>query len=257
MSPQTYIQNLWRCGQKNSWKWQKSRVNFSEYSKFFIFSENSYLGYANSVKFNFFQFVGQNIFRKAIFSRKNVDFGAVVMATRFFIETFLDCDTVLADDTFKTEPQPFSQVYKIFGFLTFFGFAILSNKFKESYKSLLSVHQFFFDWLQKKRYTAAARKFFHEAQHLGCQFGYCQSVFKKNVHLATEYRQKKTRETFQRLFTLPYLPIGLVRTNYTRIDYDWKNLILSGISDGISIFFGYFEKTWLNAQYPLKTCEKD
>ena len=219
----------------------------------------------------FFNSWGKILSGKQFFLEKSVDFGAVVIATRCFFEYLADCDTVLADGTFKTAPEPFTQIYTVFGLFEnqkiSLGFAFLSNKSKESYKFLLSVlalkcekigkrfspNVFLTDY--EKGFTAAVRDFFPEAQHLGCYFHYCQAVLKKvqKFHLATEYRQnQKFREIIQRLLTLPYLPIGLVRTNYTRIKYDRKNLILIGIYDGISKIFEYFEKTWLNGQYPLK-----
>ena len=131
------------------------------------------------------------------------------MATRFFIENLADCDTVLADGTFKTAPEPFTQIYTVFGLFENqkipLVFAFLSNKSKESYKFLLCVLALkcekvgkrfspnFFLTDYEKEFTAAVCGFFPEAQHLRCRFHYCQVVFKKvqKFHLATEYRQNQ------------------------------------------------------------------
>ena len=154
---------------------------------------------------------------------KNDEVGAVVMSTRFFIENLSDCDTILANGTFKTAPEPFAQIYTIFGVFENqkipLVFAFLSNKKKESYIFLLRLLEAKAEKLGKRfspeifltdfesGFCAAIKNCFPMAQHLGCHFHYCQAIFKKvqKFHLA-----------------------------------------------GISEIFDYFEKTWLNEKFSVK-----
>ena len=147
---------------------------------------------------------------------KNDEVGAVVMSTRFFIENLSDCDTILADGTFKTAPEPFAQIYTIFGVFENqkipLVFAFLSNKKKESYIFLLRLLEAKAEKLGKRfspeifltdfesGFCVAIKNCFPMAQHLGCHFHYCQAIFKKSKNFILLPNIVKTKK-FEKLFS--------------------------------------------------------
>ena len=94
-----------RCGQK-----VPENIFFGIFESCYISSaKDSYPRYRKQCQ-KISQFVGQKTLKSTFFSKKNVDFGAVVMATSSFFENLADCITMLADGTFKTSPEPFAQL---------------------------------------------------------------------------------------------------------------------------------------------------
>ena len=198
-------------------------------------------------------------------------FGIVIFSTRFFIKNLTECETILSDGTFRTAPVQFKQIYTIFGELNRrkipLVFAFLKKKDTTSYRYVLQViaekaislgkvfrpENFLCDY--EKGFIKAVSEDFPDSNLCGCHFHYSQALFRKiqKFHLAGGYKSNPSlSKFFRRLFSLPYIPIGLVRTNYQRIKYDRRTLLLIGIYPGLSIFLDYFEKTWLDGHFPIK-----
>ena len=164
------------------------------------------------------------------------DDSMVIFATRLFCEKLTLSEVIICDGTFRSAPRPFLQLYVIFG--VFDGrkiplvWSFLSDKSSYTYVTMFNVikerccslgvafspSQILSDY--ESGFLKACQLVFPEAQKMGCYFHYTQSIYKRiqRLGLAYSYRfNEKLRLFVRRIFCLAYLPIGLVRINYTRL----------------------------------------
>ena len=154
--------------------------------------------------------------------------GVTIFSTKKFME-LASCETILSDGTFKTAPDPYFQIYTIFGDFENrkipLVFALLTGKTSDHYKVMLNILKEKMEKIDKvfkadnilsdyvSGFKAAVAKFFPESRHIGCYFHFTQALVKnlRSLDLITAYRfNQKFKEQMRNIFAFAFLPVPLV-----------------------------------------------
>lgn len=193
------------------------------------------------------------------------DWGIVVFTTNRMITALQRCDTLFIDGTFRTAPFPYMQFVTIHGL--YHGhviplvFALLTNKTVGLYRQLFS---------HLKRYTRrvtgrALRPVnivldFEQAILLavetelpgtrlsGCYFHFTQSLWRKlqNLGLAGIYRRDpQVRATIRKVMAIGFLPVLLVRQNFTMLQGSRRTRRFSRRYPAFQRWLSYVETTYI------------
>ena len=186
------------------------------------------------------------------------------------MERLASCETILCDGTFKIAPDPYFQIYTIFGDFKNcqipLVFALLTGKTSDHYKVMLNILKEKMEKIDKvfkpdnilydyeSGFKAAVAEDFPESRHIGCYFHFTQALIKKlrSLGLITAYRFNQIfKKQMRKTFALAFLLVALVRNYYRTFVNSPKFLALKTRYPELQKFTEYFEKIWLDF-FPIK-----
>ena len=165
------------------------------------------------------------------------DVGLVIFCSLKNLQILQKSQKILGDETFKTAPKPFHQIYTKFSVLQDRKIpsllALMSEKTEEAYQNLLEkIDEKCQIFLSKNfepsfiisdyetGFIAAVKKLMPQVDHLGCYFHYTQAVLRKirNFGLIIAYRNNRPFHLLcRKIFSLGFLPIDHVITNFDNL----------------------------------------
>ena len=198
--------------------------------------------------------------------------GVVAYATRQMLEKLSQTSIIIADGTFKACPEPFEQIYVIFGVFDErkipLVFAFLEGKTTHHYRRLFEIikqkigENFnILNWSPEKiisdfetGLTLAVQTEFPNAVHWGCYFHFTQAIFRRvqNSGLQMAYRRDEQLKMFFRKFmSVGFLPMDEIGGSIVRVleDQETQSLVRRYIE--LEDFLRYFYNTWFHT-FPQK-----
>ena len=205
------------------------------------------------------------------FMRKHdVDYGITIFASTEQLQLLSECRFLMADGTFKTCPNPYSQIYTFHGL---FGnrripllWAYMTNRTAAHYIRLLELMvryvgresdgDFNPDVIvtdYELGFIAALPTVLPNTQHCGCLFHFDKAIFKKvqEYGLVELYKNDDRVQAYiRKIMSLPFLPILLLRNSYSLHKQRYRRLIR--LFPQLNRLNSYVDQTWLDGPFPIQ-----
>lgn len=206
-------------------------------------------------------------------SHQDNDWGILIFATDTNFDKLKRCRTIYIDGTFKTTPHPYVQFATIHG--DYHGYVIplvmclLTGKTIGHYRQMLQHVKLMVRRVTHHRWSPrvvvsdfelslliAVETELPRARRCCCYFHFCQSLYRRiqQLGLTMEYRNNdRVKEFLQKLMSLGYLPLPLVRQNFHLFITSRRSVRLMDRYPALREFINYIEANYFNGQFLPET----
>ncbi|KAK6195696.1 hypothetical protein SNE40_001068 [Patella caerulea] len=200
----------------------------------------------------------------------DVDWGVTLFGTAENIRRLQKCKDVYMDGTFRTCPNPYTQVFTIHGNyrnrVLPFVMGLMVGRTVGHYRHVLGVvkaavrRESGHRWRPRKvisdfepALTNAIETELPNAELSGCYFHFTQSLWSKiqELGLATRYRRHiRLRKCLRKFMAIGYLPVTLVRANFQTLATAPRTLRLIRRCPELQDFITYMENNYFEGSFP-------
>ena len=197
------------------------------------------------------------------------DWDCFIFATEENLRVLQQCRDLYIDATFRTCPEPFSQVLTIMGnyhgrHLTLVN-CLMGQRTVGHYRHLMKALKRKIRQLTHNRFNPtnivcdfeipllnAVQTEFPRSRHSGCYFHFCQCLWRKiqELGLARTYKQDlQLQKVIRKFMAIGYLPVVLVRNNFNILSQSRRVQNMVGIYDALNDWIGYIRNNYINGQF--------